>query len=102
MKAKFIDGSNRPADFPLSKWPKVGQMYNITRIDRLHMQNKRLGVQVAEFDTESEPLYKYYAIERWEILDPTDISLLNMDAEIEELFKELDEPVREPSLFDHQ
>lgn len=62
-----IDDDNRPSDFPLSKWPKVGEMYHITAATVVLPQGI-LGFRLNEIkmDTSCYP-YKYFSSHRFAI-----------------------------------
>ena len=92
MKVICINDSNKPADFPKSKWIKKEQPYTIIKVDKLNMDKGRLGVQLEEIDTTGPDCmpYNYFAIERFRPALPTDGEELTND-ELIELLQEKEE-----------
>lgn len=69
MKAIAIDVSNKPSDFPTSKWLVKGKEYTITRVDRYLIQGGELGCEVAEIDLTGNYPYLGFRLSRFKILD---------------------------------
>ena len=64
-KVECIDDAGRPSEFPLNLWIKKGQVYTITRIDKMNMQGGALGVQLEEIDTSNNFPYTHFDIRRF-------------------------------------
>lgn len=70
MRAICIDASNRPSKVPESEWVKEGEVYTITRVVRMGLQENKFGVLLKEvkLSTNSFP-YELYDAERFLPLD---------------------------------
>jgi len=65
MKAICIDASNRPSKVPENEWVVEGEVYTITRVVRMGLQDNKFGVKQS---VESFP-YELYDSERFLPLD---------------------------------
>ena len=84
MKVKCINDSNKPSDFPSSLWVKKDNIYTIQKIDRMNMQNGRLGVILEEIDTSKNFPYTHFDITRFAPVDEVPVG---------ELINELEEVI---------
>lgn len=82
MRVICIDDSNKPSDFPSSKWIKRGIDYTIDKIDKMNMQGGVIGCTLLEIDTSDCFPYTHFAINRFNGL---------VDQPVEELELELTE-----------
>lgn len=62
-----INDSDRPAEIPTSKWITKGKPYTIIEFMVLNIQNKAIGVRLAEVSLEACFPYKYYLLSRFGI-----------------------------------
>jgi hypothetical protein len=70
MKAICIDASNRPSKVPESEWIIEGEVYTITRIVRMGLQDNKFGVLLKEVKLSDESFpYELYDSERFLPLD---------------------------------
>jgi hypothetical protein len=70
MKAICIDASNRPSKVPESEWVIEGEVYTITRIVRMGLQDNKFGVLLKEVKLSDESFpYELYDSERFLPLD---------------------------------
>lgn len=65
-----IDDSNRPESIPLSKWIVAGKPYTITEFWILNVQNRMIGVKLAEVNLDGCTLYTCYQLTRFGIPIP--------------------------------
>ena len=70
MRAICIDASNRPSKVPENEWVVEGEVYTITRVVRMGLQENKFGVLLKEvkLSTNSFP-YELYDAERFLPLD---------------------------------
>lgn len=70
MRAICIDASNRPSKVPENEWVVEGEIYTITRVVRMGLQENKFGVLLKEvkLSTNSFP-YELYDAERFLPLD---------------------------------
>ena len=70
MKAICIHASNRPSKVPESEWVIEGEVYTITRIVRMGLQDNKFGVLLKEVKLSDESFpYELYDSERFLPLD---------------------------------
>jgi hypothetical protein len=70
MKAICIDASNKPSKVSESEWLIEGQIYTITRVVRMGLQNNKFGVLLKEVKLSSESFpYELYDADRFIIID---------------------------------
>jgi len=87
MRAICIDSSNRPSKIPESEWVVEGEVYTITRIVRMGLQDNKFGVLLKEVQLSSESFpYELYDAERFLPID----LLANALQETKETVKEAD------------
>ena len=88
MRAICIDASNKPSKIPDSEWIVEGEVYTITRIVRMGLQQNKFGVLLKEIklSTSSFP-YEVYDADRFL---PIDL--------LAEAFKKGEETVKEADL----
>jgi hypothetical protein len=88
MRAICIDASNRPSKVPESEWVIEGEVYTITRVVRMGLQNNKFGVLLKEVKLSSSSFpYELYDAERFLPID-----LLS------QVFEETKETVKEADL----
>ena len=88
MRAICIDASNRPSKVPESEWVMEGEVYTITRVVRMGLQDNKFGVLLKEVQLSSSSFpYELYDAERFLPID-----LLS------EAFSETQETVKEADL----
>ena len=87
MRAICIDSSNRPSKIPEHEWVVEGEVYTITRIVRMGLQDNKFGVLLKEVQLSSESFpYELYDAERFLPID----LLANALQETKETVKEAD------------
>jgi hypothetical protein len=70
MKAICIDASNRPSKVPENEWVVEGEVYTITRVVRMGLQDNKFGVLLKEVKLSAESFpYELYDSERFLPLD---------------------------------
>ena len=70
MKAICIDASNRPSKVPENEWVVEGEVYTITRVVRMGLQDNKFGVLLKEVKLSDESFpYELYDSERFLPLD---------------------------------
>jgi hypothetical protein len=88
MRAICIDASNKPSKVPDNEWVIEGEVYTITRVVRMGLQDNKFGVLVKEVKLSSSSFpYELYDAERFLPID-----LLS------KAFEETQEPVKEADL----
>ena len=72
MKAICIDSSNKPEGISEYEWIEEGQVYTITEVVEMGLQNNKLGIALAEVElTSASAPYKYYCLERFLLVPDT-------------------------------
>ena len=70
MRAICIDASNRPSKVPENEWVVEGEVYTITRVVRMGLQDNKFGVLLKEVKLSDESFpYELYDSERFLPLD---------------------------------
>jgi hypothetical protein len=70
MRAICIDASNKPSKVPESEWVIEGEVYTITRVVRMGLQDNKFGVLLKEVKLSSESFpYELYDAERFLPID---------------------------------
>jgi hypothetical protein len=70
MRAICIDASNRPSKVPESEWVIEGEVYTITRVVRMGLQDNKFGVLLKEVQLSSSSFpYELYDAERFLPID---------------------------------
>jgi hypothetical protein len=88
MRAICIDASNKPSKVPESEWVIEGEVYTITRVVRMGLQDNKFGVLLKEVQLSSSSFpYELYDAERFLPID-----LLS------QAFEETQETVKEADL----
>ena len=64
-----LDDKMRPNEIPVSKWVKKNAAYTIIEFAVLNMQNRKIGVRLAEIDLSDCFPYTFFAVERFGIVD---------------------------------
>lgn len=65
-----VNDTGRPESIPLSKWIKKGQPYTIIEFWILNIQNRLIGVKLAEITLDGCDPYTCYAVTRFGIPIP--------------------------------
>ena len=85
MKAICIDSKNKPSKIPIEQWVKEGEMYTITKVVRMGLQDGRYGVLLKEVQMSADCFpYEYYDADRF---IPLDIRLYQTEEEKEEVLE---------------
>jgi hypothetical protein len=84
-----IDDSNKPPDFPASKWIKKDGIYTILEVVKMSMMGGVLGVSVEEIDTSNNFPYTHFRLSRFRPVTPDDLDGLEIE-EVNELLKEVE------------
>jgi len=72
MKAICIDSSNKPEGISEYEWIEEGQVYTITEVVEMGLQDNKLGIALAEVElTSASAPYKYYSLERFLLVPDT-------------------------------
>jgi len=75
MKAICIDSSNKPEHISEYEWIEEGEVYTITEVVEMSLQDGKLGIALEEVKlTEASAPYKYYSLERF-LLVPDDMKM---------------------------
>lgn len=70
MKAICIDASNKPNKIPDNEWVKEGEVYTITRVVRMGLQDNKFGVLLKEVKLSAESFpYELYDADRFLPID---------------------------------
>jgi hypothetical protein len=70
MRAICIDASNKPSKVPDNEWVIEGEVYTITRVVRLGLQDNKFGVLLKEVKLSSNSFpYELYDAERFLPID---------------------------------
>jgi hypothetical protein len=70
MKAICIDASNKPSKIPDNEWVVEGEVYTITRVVRMGLQDNKFGVLLKEVKLSSNSFpYELYDSERFLPID---------------------------------
>lgn len=89
LKCICIDDTNRPNEVPLTRWIKKGEKYTIIQIDYMNMQNKIIGVKLAEIDNDDLHPYQYFRGSRFAVSENDLIELNIENVDISDLEKQL-------------
>ena len=66
MKVICIDSSNKPSKIPDNEWITEGQVYTVTQVVKMGLQNNKAGVKLKEVElSESSFPYEFYDFERF-------------------------------------
>lgn len=88
MKAICIDSSNKPSKVPDNEWVVEGEIYTITKVVRMGLQQNKFGVLLKEVQLSSNSFpYELYDADRFLPID-----LLS------EAYQEKEETVKEADL----
>jgi hypothetical protein len=70
MRAICIDASNKPNKIPSNEWVVEGEVYTITRVVRMGLQDNKFGVLLKEVKLSSNSFpYELYDAERFLPID---------------------------------
>jgi hypothetical protein len=70
MRAICIDASNKPSKIPDNEWVVEGEVYTITRVVRMGLQDNKFGVLLKEVKLSSNSFpYELYDAERFLPID---------------------------------
>jgi hypothetical protein len=70
MRAICIDASNKPNKIPSNEWVVEGEVYTITRVVRMGLQDNKFGVLLKEISLSSDSFpYELYDAERFLPID---------------------------------
>lgn len=70
MRAICIDASNKPSKVPSNEWIIEGEVYTITRVVRMGLQDNKFGVLLKEVKLSSNSFpYELYDAERFLPID---------------------------------
>jgi hypothetical protein len=70
MRAICIDASNKPSKVPDNEWVIEGEVYTITRVVRMGLQDNKFGVLLKEIKLSSNSFpYELYDAERFLPID---------------------------------
>lgn len=70
MKAICIDSSNKPSKIPDNEWVIEGEIYTITRVIRMGLQQNKFGVLLKEVQLSSNSFpYELYDADRFLPID---------------------------------
>ena len=70
MKAICIDASNKPNKIPDNEWVKEGEVYTITRVVRMGLQDNKFGILLKEVKLSAESFpYELYDADRFLPID---------------------------------
>jgi hypothetical protein len=70
MRAICIDASNKPNKIPSNEWVVEGEVYTITKVVRMGLQDNKFGVLLKEISLSSDSFpYELYDAERFLPID---------------------------------
>lgn len=70
MRCICIDASNKPDKIPDNEWVKEGEVYTITRVVRMGLQDNKFGVLLKEVKLSAESFpYELYDADRFLPID---------------------------------
>lgn len=70
MRCICIDASNKPSKIPDNEWVVEGEVYTITRVVRMGLQDNKFGVMLKEVKLSSSSFpYELYDAERFLPID---------------------------------
>ncbi len=87
QRVKCINDKNRPSTIAMSAWIKEGDIYTISKFDKMHMQGGVYGVQLEEID--STPYFPYTHFEFSRFV-PIDEDGPLTDEELDDLLQEIE------------
>ena len=90
MRAICIDASNKPSKIPDNEWVVEGEVYTITRVVRMGLQDNKFGVMLKEVKLSSSSFpYELYDAERFLPIDLLSEALQEKQETIKEADLEL-------------
>ena len=90
MRAICIDASNKPSKIPDNEWVVEGEVYTITRVVRMGLQDKKFGVMLKEVKLSSSSFpYELYDAERFLPIDLLSEALQEKEETVKEADLEL-------------
>ena len=89
FKVVAIDASARPNDVPISSWVEKDEVYNVTQVDVMNLQNGTIGFKLAEKPLDKFFPYQYFRASRFrpytELDAEAEQAAINLVKELEEL-----------------
>jgi hypothetical protein len=90
MRAICIDASNKPSKIPDNEWVVEGEVYTITRVVRMGLQDNKFGVMLKEVKLSSSSFpYELYDAERFLPIDLLSEALQEKEETVKEADLEL-------------
>lgn len=90
MRAICIDASNKPSKIPDNEWVVEGEVYTITRVVRMGLQDNKFGVMLKEVKLSSSSFpYELYDAERFLPIDLLSVALQEKQETVKEADLEL-------------
>lgn len=70
MKMMCIDSSKKPSKVPVEQWIKEGEVYTVTKVVKMGLQDGKYGVLLKEVQMSADCFpYEYYDADRFIPLD---------------------------------
>jgi hypothetical protein len=69
MKVRCVNSANKPKSIPDDQWIKEGEIYTVTRVVQLALQQDRLGLILEEIKLTDCFPYEFYDSNRFEPVD---------------------------------
>lgn len=86
FKVVCIDSTNRPNEIPVNLWVEKDEVYEVIQMDYLNIQNRILGVKLAEKNIDNCFPYQYFALTRFRPYTEDDAKAIDA---VEKLLREI-------------
>lgn len=73
FKVIAVDAANRPNEIPTSKWIEKDEVYTVTEMAYMNIQNKLLGFKLEEINIDDCFPYQFFAARRFRPLTEDDV-----------------------------
>jgi hypothetical protein len=73
FKVIAINDSNKPNDIPSSRWIVKDDVYTVTQMDYMNIQNRLLGFKLEEKNIDDCFPYQYFSADRFRPLTEEDV-----------------------------
>ncbi len=68
FKVLCINDADRPSDIPISQWIKKGKLYTVIKVEKMLVQNGKIGFHLAEVNLDGCFPYSAYTATRFGII----------------------------------
>lgn len=73
FKVVAVNVDNRPNEIPISKWIEKDEVYIVTEMSYLNIQNRLLGFKLQELNIDDCFPYQFFSSNRFRLLTEEDI-----------------------------